>query len=162
MNTSFQCNNTWHDLCNNFPQAQKREGAENKKRAFFIFLRAHFWFLKAVLILKVNIHFKKAFFFSLLSEGQEGCYFWMKGKKDPIRSMKGRRAQRLSKTVWRKLWHKYFSTMLKIVKNYWMKLEIHFHPFRSIAHNISEIIRVIMYMKHAFVHLNEMHSFHYI
>ena len=47
---------------------------------------------------------------------------------------------------------KHFSALLESVKNHVTQLKIHFQPFRSIAHNTSEMFYVILHVKHAIVH----------
>ena len=49
--------------------------------------------------------------------------------------------------------HNLLSTLLESVKNHGTHLKIHFQPFRSIFHNVSEIFCVILYMKQAIVQL---------
>ena len=68
---------------------EKGQGAENKKRALLIFLRAHFWFPKALLSLKVydifnmKMNIIKRHPFSL---------FLLKGKKNAIFEWRATRA----------------------------------------------------------------------
>ena len=93
------------------PRYQKRtECWKNKKRAFLIFLRVHFWIPKALLSLKVydyvsyvNKHCKKASFF-FLTKGQEksATVEWRETRVLFI-LWKGGRAQGPSETVWGKL-----------------------------------------------------------
>ena len=53
--------------------------------------------------------------------------------------------------------HKHFSILLESVKNHETQFKIRFQSFQSIAHHISENFCVILYMKHAFAHLNEIY-----
>ena len=46
-----------------------------------------------------------------------------------------------------------FATLIESVKNHGTELKIHFQPFQSITHNISEIFSVTLYMKHAIINL---------
>ena len=75
---SYKC---VHTIPRVFLGPKKGQVAENKKRADLIFLRAHFWFPKALLSLKVydtfnmKINIVKRHPFSFFSKGQEGWYF---------------------------------------------------------------------------------------
>ena len=53
--------------------------------------------------------------------------------------------------------HEHFSTLLEsvLLRNRLTLLKINIRPFRNIAHNMSEIFCVILYMKHAIVQLKE-------
>ena len=53
--------------------------------------------------------------------------------------------------------YKHFSILLKSIKNHGTQLKIHFQRFQSIAHNISEIFCLILYMKHAIVHIKKIY-----
>ena len=55
--------------------------------------------------------------------------------------------------------HEHFSTLFESVKNLGTELKIHFQSFQSIAHNVSEIFCVILYLKHLIVHLKEKFNF---
>ena len=58
--------------------------------------------------------------------------------------------------------HKHFSALLESVKNRETQLKVHFQSFRSIAHNVQDIFCVILYLKHAIMHLKETCEFYYI
>ena len=55
--------------------------------------------------------------------------------------------------------HKHSSSLLKSVKTHGIQMKIHFQPFWSKAHIISEIFWMTLYMKHIFLYLYKMRSF---
>ena len=54
---------------------------------------------------------------------------------------------------------KHFLTLLESVKNHVTQLKMHFQPFQSTVHNVSEIFCVILYVKHAIVHTKKYVNF---